>query len=241
MTDSFSGYSIQRSSRAVGPIMVVICAMFVFALCTGYCAAAENPNLVEQMEGHFGDLSSNAISWSAGYVNQDALAQTDDFIGLRSESADWILEPEDGFIKIVDYYLPEGDIPLCVDQAWLDQFYVVVEVYGGYELLDMCLMLEQKGECYAINIVLVDQWKGDCCADDYYLYGLRLPDGVDKYCFDANNFPEVAAPFTLWHDPDVDDLQKEIYVKFCSLWTGCELPDQEFLISLVHKNMDNLS
>jgi hypothetical protein len=207
--------------------------MFVFAMCTSFNAAAQNPNLLEQMEGDFNELSDKALSWSMySKSNPDNIALIDN-IELGSEGAHWVLEPEDGYIEIVDYYLPEGDIPLCIDQAWLDQFYVVVNVYGGYDLLEMGLWLEQKDVWYYIEIVLLDSWVGDCCSDWYYVFGLALPDGVEKYSFDANNFPEVSLPFELWHDPDYDDLQKEINVYFRSLWTGCDLPAQEFTISLV--------
>ncbi|MFX0053412.1 MAG: hypothetical protein ACFFAX_01090 [Promethearchaeota archaeon] len=232
MTESHSGYSASRSSRPIDRIMVLVCAMFVFALCTNFSAAAQNPNLLDQMEADLNDLSAKAISWSVvSEINNDNIALIDN-IELGSENAHWVLEPEDGYIEITDYYLPEGDIPLCIDQAWLDQFYVVVHVYGGYELLEMGLWLEQKDVWYRIDIVLLDWREG--CGEDWYVFGLALPDGVEKYSFDANNFPEVSPPFELWHDPDYDDLQKEINVYFHSLWTGCDLPAQEFTISLVH-------
>ncbi|MHA2003885.1 MAG: hypothetical protein ACW960_07250 [Candidatus Thorarchaeota archaeon] len=236
MTESQSGHSIGRSSRPLDRIMVMVCVMFVFAMCTSFSAAAQNPSLLDQMEGDFNELSDKAISWSMfSESNTDNIALIDNMV-LRSDCADWVLEPEDGFIEIVDYRLPQGDIPLCIDQAWLDQFYVVVHVYGGYDLLDIALWLEQKGETYCIEIVLRDRWNGDCYSDWYYVYGLALPDGVEKYSLDANNFPDVSDPFKLWHDPDYDDLQKEIYAYFVSLWTGCDLESQEFLISLVHRN-----
>jgi hypothetical protein len=188
------------------------------------------------MEGDFNELSKQAISWSVNPAptNYDTNALDEYDFGLGSDCADWVLEPEDGYIDIVSTRLPTGDIPLCIDQAYLDQFYVVINVYGGYELLDMCLYLEQKGMRYCVNIVLLDAWKGDCCADWYYQFGLALPPGVEQYCFDANNFPEVGGDFYLTHHPDAEDLGKEIYAHFCSLWRGCELEIQEFLISEVH-------
>ncbi|MHA2041205.1 MAG: hypothetical protein ACW975_05020 [Candidatus Thorarchaeota archaeon] len=240
MMESRSGYSISRSSRPLDCIMIVVCVMFVFAMCTSFSAAAQNPNLLDQMEGDFNELSDKAFSWSMNSEsNTDTLAQNAYDIGLRSDYADWVLEPEDGYIEVVDYYLPHGDIPLWIDQAWLDQFYVTISVYGGYELLDTWLVLEQKGEYYYIDIVLRDRWTIDCF--EYYTFGLELPDGVTEYSFDANNFPDVSAPFSIYHDPDYDDLQKEIYVYFCSLWTGCDLPAQEFTISSVHSYVGALS
>jgi hypothetical protein len=217
--------------------MIAICALFVFAMCTSYSVAAQNPNLLEQMEGNFNELSKQATSWSVdpAPVNHDTNALDDYDFGLGSDCADWVLEPQDGYIDIVDAFLPTGDIPLCIDQLWLDQFYVAVDVCGGYELLDMCLWLEQKGMRYCVNIVILRSWKdADCCALMHYVFGLELPAGVDQYCFDANNFPTVGPDFTLTHNPDYDDLQKEIYAHFCSLWTGCQLESQEFLISEVH-------
>ncbi|MFX1330105.1 MAG: hypothetical protein ACFE9W_00985 [Promethearchaeota archaeon] len=232
MTESQHGYSIRRSSRPLDRIMILVCVMFVFAMCTNFSAAAQNPNLLEQMEDDFNDLSAKAISWSVvPETNNDNIALIDN-IELGSENAHWVLEPEDGYIEIVNYSLPEGDIPLCIDQDWLDQFYVTVHVHGGYELLEIGLLLEQKDVWYCIDIVQIDLRED--CSDAWYRFELRLPDGVEEYSFDANNFPDVSPPFEIKHNPDYDDLQKEINVYFCSLWTGCDLPAQEFTISLVH-------
>ena len=47
MLDAARGYTISRSSRTVDRYMIAICALFVFAMCTSYSVAAQNPNLLE--------------------------------------------------------------------------------------------------------------------------------------------------------------------------------------------------
>jgi hypothetical protein len=182
------------------------------------------------MEQDFNELSDEAISWSViSESTEDNIALIDK-LELGSYCADWVLEPEDGYIDIVDYYLPTGDIPLCIDQAWLDQFYVTIHVYGGYDLLDMCLWLEQKnGICYCIEVYEI-AFQKVCCSEYYVTYGFRIYEDI---CFDANNWPTVGGDFEIYYDQSHPDLDKEIYAYFCSLWTGCEEDWQQFAISLV--------
>ncbi|MFW9886394.1 MAG: hypothetical protein ACFFEX_18565 [Candidatus Thorarchaeota archaeon] len=223
-------YISSRASRTVDLHMIAICVLFVFALCsTSYNAAAQNPNLLEQMEGEFNDLSNNAISWNVySESNQDTLAQYN--IGLRSEWAGWTLETEPGYIEIYDASLPDV-IPLCITQDWLNQFYVIVHAYGGYDFDWGTLKLEQEktGKCYILDVVIIDQWTGDCCVDYYYRFELKLRQ--DPICFDANNFPTITGDFTEYHDPAYEDLNKEVTACFMSQWSGCILDEQEFLIS----------
>ncbi len=235
VTPYIRDYSASRSTRSMDRFMILACAIFVFALCTNYTAAAQNPNLLEQMEGDFNELSNKAGSWSTYPAsNTDTIAQDAYDIGLWSECACWELEPEDGYIEIIESVLPEGDIQLCIDQAYLDQFYVYVHVYGGYILTDTCLMFEQKGECYKVNV----DWElipGLCCSDYYYNLTLSLVCG-EPFCFDANNWPQVDPPFRLF-DSGEDDLQKKINAYFCSWWEGCPLDEQEFKIFKVHSSV----
>ncbi|MFX1330840.1 MAG: hypothetical protein ACFE9W_04765 [Promethearchaeota archaeon] len=240
VTHYYSGYSGRRSSRALDHLMILCCAMFVIALCApSYRAAAQNPNLLEQMEGHFGELSNNAVSWSMyPATDTDNLAQDEFDIGLRSESASWVLQPEDGYIEIDKAVLPQGDIQLCIDQDYLDQFFVYVHVYGGYTVdpEKVCLVFEQKDEWHCVDVV-VTKVDGLCCSDYYYNFTLRLKDGI-PFCFDANNFPDdsIFLPFEIKHGA-YPDLEKEINAYFCSTWSGCHLEAQEFQISLVHSNI----
>ncbi|MHA2119090.1 MAG: hypothetical protein ACW98J_09230 [Candidatus Thorarchaeota archaeon] len=242
MLEAAGSYSISRSTRTVDRFMIAICVLFVFALCSSsYSAAAQNPNLLEQMERDFNELSGEAISWSIySESNEDNIALIDN-IELGSDWADWVLEPQDGFINVIDYYLPQGDIPLCVTQSWLDQFYVTVHVYGGYDLLGWCMELEQKGTTYYIDVVptVIEQ---RCCSEEIIVFRFVLPPEYEgQICFEANNWPTVADPFDICYDTTYEDLEKEIYVSFYSLWTGCEEDWQKFVISLVHSDVVNKS
>ncbi|MFW9911495.1 MAG: hypothetical protein ACFFEU_03435 [Candidatus Thorarchaeota archaeon] len=234
MKELRKGYSNSRASRTVDRYMVAICVLFVFALCsTSYSAAAQNPNLLDQMEQHFNELTDKANSWSeVSESNIDILALDAYDIGLWSESASLELEPEQGYIEIEEQYLPDV-IPLCITQEDLDKWGVYVHVYGGYELKGAWLKLYQKD--YDWRHVCVDFLKvdGACCSDYYYKINFTLPGGVDHLCFDANNFPDDSNwwPFEVGI-PDGNALDKEIKIKFCSLWSGCIEPTQEFTISI---------
>ena len=263
MTQHISGYSVSRSSRSIDRFMIIVCAVMVFALCTNYTAAAQHPNLLEQIEGDLTELSHKAVSWSMNPISDtDTLAQETYDIGLGSDSADWDLITEEGTIDFVydtdmPFYTvlpdPAVPIPLCITNSWLSNYQVVLEVYGNYAPEHLCLYLEQKGEdestpnYYCIDMYLYYSWEdSSCCSRDYYVYRFRLPDcdgdGVpDKICLDANNFPTVGPDFTLNHLAGVDDLGKEVTAHFCSLWSGCWMEEQQFTITIVHSNMGVLS
>jgi hypothetical protein len=199
------------------------------------------------MEQDFNELTDKAISWSdVSESNTDNIALVDK-IGLSSDCADWVFDPADGYIQIVDEVLPPGPIPLCVDDTWLAPYYVTVYVVGGYELIldSWYLSFIQKNELrgYA-DVYLIEEWKGDCCADVYYKLGFKVsaddPDG--KICFDANNYPDVCDPFYYCPDPAFCEIPgKEIQVHFNSLWSGCIEKDQQFTISLVQRDLSNKS
>jgi hypothetical protein len=189
------------------------------------------------MEGEFNQQSEEAASWSmVSESNHDILALDAYDIGLWSESACWELEPEPGYIEVIDWYFPEV-LPLCIFEEDMTDWYFYVHVYGGYTIEETCLWLYQKNYDWQEVIVDVELRPGVCCTDYYYMITFSLPDDVEKLCFDANNFPEVCDPFDIWWADDAD-LEKEIYAYFCSLWSGCEEPTQEFTISKAHEKWD---
>jgi hypothetical protein len=188
------------------------------------------------MEGNLTEISNKAVSWSMyGESNTDTIAQDAYDIGLWSESACWEdLDTEDGYIEIVDYFLPTV-IPLCLTQSWANDFWVEVNVVGGYTFIEQGLIIEQEktGYIYCIDIVIRDYWITPCGVETY-LFGFELDPNVN-YVFDANNIPDVIGDgFNVY--PEEGDLDKWIDVYYVGLWTGCDLPDQQFLISIVHSN-----
>ncbi|MFW9956938.1 MAG: hypothetical protein ACFFCT_02615 [Candidatus Odinarchaeota archaeon] len=214
-------------------MILLTCMLFVIALCAGL-VVAWHPMPSDTFKG---SSTSSILSQNSGLHadNNEEGTLTTDFVP-RSESAEWVVEPEDGTIEISDYNLPTGDMPLCITQAWLDQWWVKVRVYGGYEALCSSweFKLEQKGVSWELIVEEYYHEDGACCSEDFYWYRLFMPAGCDKICFDANNYPEVALPWELKHDPQYTDLGKEINIEFKTLWEGCYLPEQQFTISSAH-------
>ena len=147
MKELQGGYSGSRASRTVDRYMIAICVLFIFALCsTSYSAAAQNPNLLDQMEQDFNDLSEKAISWSdVSESNTDNIALVEK-IGLRSESAEWVEVLDYGIIEFEEFYLP---LPADGCMTWRDvqcTWYIKVNVTGGYhhKMNDFSLTLVDK-------------------------------------------------------------------------------------------------
>ena len=117
-------------------------------------------------------------------------------------------------------------MPLCLTQEELSTWYVDLLVIGGYELVCGYIDVYQKGD-YKGTIYM--QWTSEhgemCCMDYYYVtfYG-------DDICLDSNQYPEVYAPFDLCAPFDtIPDKEVNFYLYSC--WTGCELPEQNFMIT----------
>ncbi len=209
--------------------------LFVVALCAGVVATS-HPILSDTFKG---SSASSILSQNSG-LHADNIEErilTTDFVP-RSESAEWVVEPIDGTIEIYDSNLPTGDMPLCIDQTWLSNWWVIVRVYGGYEALydGWKFEITQKGTTW--EFIVEEYWHedGTCCSEDYYWYRLLMPEGVANICFDANNYPEddLVLPWELKHNPQYTDLGKEIKIEFTTLWAGCDLPEQQFTISSAH-------
>ncbi len=226
------GHSKSWSYHYKTQIMLLTCMLFVVGLCGGLVAASQsNPTNM-----HRGSSSSSILFLNSG-MHADGIMEelcTTDFVP-RSESAEWVVEPEDGTIEIYDSNLPTGNMPLCINQAWLNNWWVIVRVYGGYEALyeGWTFEITQKGTSW--EFIVEEYWHedGTCCSEDYYWYRLLMPDGVESICFDANNYPEddLVLPWELKHNPQYTDLGKQIEIEFKTLWAGCELPEQQFTIS----------
>jgi hypothetical protein len=258
VTEHISRSSASRSSRSVDRFMILVCTVMVFALCTNYTAAAQNPNLLDQMKGDFSELSNKAASWSTyPATDTDTIALNAYNFELRSDCADWIFDTETGSIEILDTTVlpdPTTDVlPLCLDQAWLNQFRLDLKVVGGYTPLEMYLWLHQnKDDCceyFCIEVRLMNDWKGACCSEHYYAYRFFLVDRDgdgdvdrdDRICLDSNHYPTVGPEFTLTPYQGATTLDKMVTATFYSVWEGCLLEEQQFSISLVHSDMGDLS
>jgi len=158
-------------------------------------------------------------------------------VGLCDESV-----PESGYLGRfdtvpgtleIDYartFLPEGPLPLCIDNAWLSDYYMTVVSVGGYSPEWGAVYLDQlKGDecfegiiCANFDEVVLD----DCpCTTEYYVTFTVQ----DPICLDSNHLP-------VGFDQS-RTLDKEVDVCFSSMWKGCHLDTQKFMVILAHKAM----
>jgi hypothetical protein len=149
-------------------------------------------------------------------------------------------DTEPGAIEVVHANLPEGPLPLCITQEYVDPFYMVVASKGGYEPVGGLIMVFQDKNCFqgAIGIVweevdchVEDGPYADCC----WTFWKATLVVCEPICLESNVAPEVCPPWCVY--PDDIDLMKDVWLCIKTMWTGCPLPDQHFLIILAHKVM----
>jgi len=123
--------------------------------------------------------------------------------------------------------LPEGPLPLCIDNDYLADYYMTVISVGGYSPKWGAIFLNQmKGDICFEGVICVnfDEFVLDDCpgAVGYFLtFYVDEPIGLD-----SNHLPEG-------FDQDVY-LDKWVEVVFVSEWEGCHLNTQEFMVILAH-------
>ena len=127
-------------------------------------------------------------------------------------------------------YLPEGPLPLCINNDYLEHFYMTVVSVGGYSPNWGAIFVNQlKGdECFegVIQAKFDPTADGDCPGTVVY----HITFYVDEpFGLDSNHLPEGFDQSVI--------LDKWVDVCFASEWKGCELPTQEFMVILAHKAM----
>ncbi|MBY9021153.1 MAG: hypothetical protein KGD67_08850 [Candidatus Lokiarchaeota archaeon] len=133
--------------------------------------------------------------------------------------------------------LPTEPLPLCIDDV--SQWSITVRTTGGYEPKGGSITVTQgvgdKAEYRGTLLINHDDGTpvaGVCGAMDYVLT-FSLCDG--PIILDSNHVPESPlGDFCVWPDKT---LEKEVYLSVNSIWEGCRLPDQEFVVILAHKAM----
>ena len=137
-----------------------------------------------------------------------------------------------GTLEIVEdaTYLPEGPLPLCIDNDYLANYYMTVVSVGGYSPNWGAIFLNQmKGdECFE-GVIYADfeeiDLDGCPCTVEYFITFYVC----EPICLDSNHLPEG-------FDQDVY-LDKWVEVCFATEWEGCHLDTQEFMVILAHKTM----
>ncbi len=153
---------------------------------------------------------------------------------IESESGCWgPLCTEKGSIDFDTVNLP-SELPLCLTNQYLSQWYVDVFVVGGYNpwLAGGYIDVWQKGDNKGrINIVWTHLADGPCCSSDYW----RATFYVDQeICLESNKYPDVDLPWVIdWPDGQYTIPGKCVTFDIVTYWTGCEpgtQPSQDFTI-----------
>jgi len=144
---------------------------------------------------------------------------------LGSESGEMVVDTEQGYIEVLDYYFP-AVLPLCLTQAEVDTWYVDLLVVGGYELVCGYIDVYQKGvQVGTIQLDWYTEHGEMCCMDYWYITFL-----TNDICLDSNQYPEIIAPFEFF--APFDEIPgKEVTLDLYTCWTGCSEPDQHFTIT----------
>ncbi|MFX1378267.1 MAG: hypothetical protein ACFFA4_04165 [Promethearchaeota archaeon] len=141
-----------------------------------------------------------------------------------------------GDMEIAAQVLPDEPLPLCIDNDYLDDYYIIVGTYGGYAWVDgwINVMQTKSDEC----IVGVIDIRSDPIeyADgthgwSYYMLTFYIEG--HPIILDSNHIPD--SPLGDFFVCGPDNLDKWVFLKVCTIWEGCEKPEQEFMVILAHK------
>jgi hypothetical protein len=170
---------------------------------------------------------------------------------------------EPGKLDIIATNYDNIPLPLCVTPETVDDWYVDVNVTGGYEFKEGKIKFYQKDEDGNLELIY-----NDCNPYMYLGYDLKWEFVTDLYktepyemcecCWDVirisvdpttcNNWACIDSsetPVILYEGEECTecsitqfpvDLDKEVTIKLFTIWEGCPLEDQEFEIIYAHKN-----
>jgi len=169
---------------------------------------------------------------------------------------------EPGSIELIDYNFPYYDIftgeqllplPLCITNTMAQEWNFTIKTCGGYTPLEsdywplygLTFWQDDNKDGFLQDNELVQGWKfiwtfvekvEGCCTCETWIATLAWC-GNDV-CLDSTDYPTLEGPLagcTLTTPPDIDDLDKDVYMKISSLFEGCELEDQQFAVILAQK------
>jgi hypothetical protein len=140
-----------------------------------------------------------------------------------------LMDTEQGEIDIYQYNLP-AVLPLCLTQAELDNYYLIVNVTGGYEPLNgTYITLYQKGEWKGDIEIVWNYLRHEPCYVDYWIATFKLTDGPIE--LDSNQWPTGADPCF----PEYQTIPgKKVCVMYETLWQGCIEYKQRFELIRIH-------
>ncbi|MFW9950272.1 MAG: hypothetical protein ACFFKA_09140 [Candidatus Thorarchaeota archaeon] len=145
----------------------------------------------------------------------------------------WVdcLDTEQGYIKILDYYF-DYPLPLHLSEEELDDWYVILEVRGGYDPLEGYIDIYQSKEGYKGRLWM--DWTYLGLEPSWYEYWEVTFKPEGEIFLDSNQFPKVDHEwFFINKEGEIPGKDVEFDVR--TLWTGCGEDNQNFEIILVQK------
>jgi len=136
-----------------------------------------------------------------------------------------------GTLEIIEERLPTDPLPLCIDNDYLADYSITVRSIGGYAPKWGAIFLNQLKGDYCFEGVICAEFTDITTVDECpcvvdYLVTFTVKDPI---CLDSNHLP-------VGFDQSIT-LDKEVAVSYYSVWEGCHLETQEFVVILAHKAM----
>ena len=240
MGEPCSGYAVFTTDRTyIKLIYIFLMGLFIISA-VGEISAATNAD-GSQEEAFIASVDEHSVA-VLDFFEENAICtpyteRTNQPV-LASESGELDrIDTEQGWIRVDSWYY-DDPLPLCLTPAELADWFVLVEVYGGYEPFAGTVWVYQKDYCTPIGEINVTwTWirKGPCCAYDWWQASFNVTETI---CLASNDYPDPG-PFTIDTNPYCTSTRTEIprkYVKFEweSWWQGCHDREQHFTIKSVH-------
>ena len=231
MGDTFRGTAIPLTEQRTDRMIMILSLGIVFTLAVGGFVMAVNYEGGQNLDS-VDDVADEQIMTVDGFdLAETAQPREFDFV-LESESGCWgPLCTEQGAIYIEYSSLPDL-LPLCIDNTYLQQWYVDIIVVGGYKPWGGYIDVWQKGD-YKGTIDITWTYMGPdaarCCGD----YWQATFSTVGPICLESTQYPDVT-PFDITNPDGLQTIPgKCVTFEFYTDWTGCvpgDDPSQDFTI-----------
>jgi hypothetical protein len=142
---------------------------------------------------------------------------------------------EAGKICLCDYYFPDT-LPICITNEWLEDKYLDLCVYGGYDFVEGAMeLIQTKTGLDGELIMHAETFTTDCpCGAECVHITFSVEEPI---VFDSNHLPVIDIPGFYASGLSDGDLDKWVSLFANMKWAGCGDEDQQFMLISAHKVM----
>lgn len=143
------------------------------------------------------------------------------------------LDVEPGLIKLCDHKFPE-ELPICLTNDIVNEWYIDLCVYGGYEFCsgDLNLLQQQTELSGKLNMHATASPTGCPCGAECVRITFSI-EGDDPIVFASNKVPEMEIDGFCASGPD--ELGKRVCLDANMIWSGCGDEEQQFMLISAQK------